>query len=98
MSDIPPAEGLPDEASKPVSPPAQVIIAITAMTIAMVIFLLLIFVDMTDAKLAIMAGFGGIAFGWGGAVVNFYFGTSVSSQQKDSNLASTVSRLTGGRG
>jgi hypothetical protein len=77
----------------PRPPQVQLAIAVLAFVAAMTGFLVLVFVEMPDSKLAIMAGFVGLAFGWGGAVVSFYFGTSMSSQAKDAVTNGAVSRL-----
>lgn len=69
------------------------IMGLVGMICAMAGFAALLMVDMASEKLAIMAGFVGMAFGWGTAAVNFHLGSSLSSQGKDGTINSFMDRV-----
>lgn len=82
MSDAPPA-----------APPAQkhrLWVALVSMLLALVGFVVLMSMDLSDAKLAIAGTFVGYMFGWAGAAVNYYLGSSQGSATKNDDMMSLI--------
>lgn len=74
-------------------PPAQkhrLWVAMLAMVLAVVGFVVLMMADLSDAKLAIAATLVGAMFGWASAAVNYYLGSSQGSASKDDSMMSLI--------
>ncbi len=82
-------------ATPPLAPDAaplhRLIIAVVCLALAVVGLGVVVLVEMSDAKLAIVSGFVGAMFAWATAAVNYYIGSSAGSSAKDV----LVGRLTG---
>lgn len=82
MTDAPIPPPDPDAAVAATVALHRLILGVLSMVLAAVGMASIMLVPMSDAKLAIVAGFTGTMFGWAGACFTFYFGTSQGSVDK----------------
>lgn len=73
----------------------RLIISILSLVMAFAGFLLLVLLDISTEKLAICGPFLGVIFGWAGATISYYTGSSQGSSSKQdmiSRLMDTIRR------
>jgi len=85
MSDAPPAETQKQHCDKDRFD--RLLVSIVALLLSLICFVLLVVYDMPTERLAIFGPFLGLIFGWAGACVSFYVGSSQGSASKEATLA-----------